>query len=154
NYTRETAYKVVRDIYASVILKDTVQRYNIRNVELLERVVKYAFDNIGQTFSGKNIADYFKSQHQKVDINTVYQYMQALEGAYILFRVPRYDIKGKEIFKTQEKFYVSDVSLIYALMGYRDRLISGILENIVFFGTQTKGLQGIYWKIRLRRLTL
>ena len=89
-----------------------------------------------------------------MDTNTVCNYLNALEGAFILYRVPRYDIKGKQILKTQEKFYVSDVSIIYALMGYRDRLISGILENIVFFGTQTKGLQGIYWKIRLRRLTL
>lgn len=93
-----------RDIYSSVILRDTVQRYNIREVELLERVIKYAFDNIGNTFSGKNVADYFKSQQRRVDINTVYNYLNALEGAFILYRVPRYEIKGKEILKTQEKF--------------------------------------------------
>src|SRR5690554_1456758 len=132
NYPDETAYKVVYDIYSSVILRDTVQRYKIRDIELLERVIKYAFDNIGNTFSGKNVADYFKSQQRKVDVNTVYNYLNALEGAFILYRVPRYDIKGKEILKTQEKFYVSDVSIIYALMGFRDRMISGILENIVF----------------------
>lgn len=74
-----------------------------------------------------------------MDTDTVYNYLNVLEGAFILYRVPRYDIKGKEILKTQEKFYVSDVSIIYALMGYRDRLISGILENIVFFGTQRRG---------------
>jgi len=132
DYSEETAYKVVYDIYSSVILRDTVQRYKIRDIELLERVIKYAFDNIGNTFSGKNVADYFKSQQRKVDVNTVYNYLNALEGAFILYRVPRYDIKGKEILKTQEKFYVSDVSIIYALMGFRDRMISGILENIVF----------------------
>ncbi|MFA5556115.1 MAG: ATP-binding protein [Flavobacteriaceae bacterium] len=132
NYPDETAYKVVYDIYSSVILRDTVQRYKIRDIELLEQVIKYTFDNIGNTFSGKNVADYFKSQQRKVDVNTVYNYLNALEGAFILYRVPRYDIKGKEILKTQEKFYVSDVSIIYALMGFRDRMISGILENIVF----------------------
>ena len=132
NYDEETAYKVVRDIYSSVILRDTVQRYKIREVELLERVIRYAFDNIGNPFSGKNVADYFKNQQRKTDINTIYNYLYALEGAFILYRVPRYDIKGKEILKTQEKFYASDVSLVYATMGYRDRMISGIWDNIVF----------------------
>jgi len=139
DYPEESAYKVVYDIYSSVILRDTVQRYKIRDVELLERVIKYAFDNIGNTFSGKNVADYFKSQQRKVDVNTVYNYLNALEGAFILYRVPRYDIKGKEILKTQEKFYVSDISIIYATMGNRDRMISGILENIVFLELKRRG---------------
>jgi predicted AAA+ superfamily ATPase len=141
NYDDETAYKVVRDIYSSVILRDTVQRYKIREVELLERVIRYAFDNIGSTFSGKNVADYFRNQQRKTDINTIYNYLNALEGAFILYRVPRYDIKGKEILKTQEKFYASDVSLVYATMGFRDRMISGILENIVFLELKRRGYQ-------------
>lgn len=139
DYPEESAYKVVYDIYSSVILRDTVQRYKIRDVELLERVIQFAFDNIGNTFSGKNVADYFKSQQRKLDLNTVYNYLNALEGAFILYRVPRYDIRGKEILKTQEKFYVSDVSLIYATMGNRDRMISGILENIVFLELKRRG---------------
>ncbi|MBS1777271.1 MAG: ATP-binding protein [Bacteroidetes bacterium] len=139
NYPEESAYKVVYDIYSSVILRDTVQRYKIRDVELLERVIKYAFDNIGNTFSGKNVADYFKSQQRKMDVNTVYNYLNALEGAYILYRVPRYDVKGKEILKTQEKYYASDISIIYATMGNRDRMISGILENIVFLELKRRG---------------
>lgn len=138
-YSEESAHKIVYDIYSSVILRDTVQRYKIRDVELLERVINYAFDNIGNTFSGKNVADYFKSQQRKIDVNTVYNYLNALEGAFILYRVPRYDIKGKEILKTQEKFYVSDISMIYATMGYRDRMISGILENIVFLELKRRG---------------
>lgn len=139
DYSEETAYKVVYDIYSSVILRDTVQRYKIRDVELLERVIKYAFDNIGNTFSGKNVADYFKSQQRKLDVNTVYNYLNALEGAFILYRVPRYDIKGKEILKTQEKFYLSDLSLLYATMGFKDRLISGILENLIFLELKRRG---------------
>ena len=141
SYSEETAYKVVYDIYSSVILRDTIQRYKIRDIELLERVIKYALDNIGNTFSGKNVADYFKSQQRKVDINTVYNYLHALEGAFVLHRVQRYDIKGKEILKTQEKFYVSDISIIYALMGYRDRMISGVLENIVYLELKRRGFQ-------------
>jgi predicted AAA+ superfamily ATPase len=138
-YQEESAYKIVQDIYSSVILRDTVQRYKIRDVELLERIIRYAFDNIGNTFSGKNVADYFKNQQRKIDINTVYNYLKALEGAFILYRAPRYDIKGKEILKTQEKFYLGDVSLLYATMGYKDRLIAGILENIVFLELKRHG---------------
>ena len=141
NYDKETAYQVIKDIYSSIILKDTLQRHKIRNVELLERVVKYAFDNVGNTFSGKNVADYFKSQQRKVDINTIYNYFTYLEGAFILYRVPRYDIKGKEILKTQEKFYLSDISLIYSVFGFRDRMISGILENIVFLELKRRGFE-------------
>ena len=147
NYSEESAYKVVYDIYSSVILRDTVQRYKIRDVELLERVVKYAFDNIGNTFSGKNVADYFKSQQRKVDVNTVYNYLHALEGAFILFRTPRYDVKGKEILKTQEKFYVSDLSILYAVMGHRNRMISGILENVVFLELKRRGYQVFVGKL-------
>jgi hypothetical protein len=146
-YSEESAYKVVYDIYSSVILRDTIQRYKIRDVEILERVIKYAFDNVGNTFSGKNIADYFKSQQRKIDINTVYNYLHGLEGAFILHRVQRYDIKGKEILKTQEKFYASDVSLIYATMGFKDRMISGILENIVFLELKRRGYKVFIGKL-------
>ena len=132
SYDEDTTYKVIRDIYASVLLRDTIQRYKIRDIELLERVTRFAFDNIGNTFSGKSITDYFKSQSRKTDVNTIYNYLSALEGAFILYRVSRFDIKGKEILKTQEKFFVSDLSLLYAMLGYRDSMIAGILENIVF----------------------
>jgi len=131
NYSIESAYKIVFDIYSSAILRDTIQRYKIRDVELLERIVKYVFDNIGNSFSAKNVADYFKSQQRKIDLNTVYNYLNALESAFIIHRIQRYDVKGKEILKTQEKYFVSDPALIYAVMGYKDRMISGILENIV-----------------------
>ena len=151
-YSEDVAYKIVKDIYASVILRDTVQRYKIRDVELLERMVRYAFDNIGNTFSGKNVADFFKSQQRKVDINTVYNYLNALEGAFVLYRVPRYDIKGKEILKTQEKFYLGDISLLYATMGYKDRQISGILENIVFLELKRRGYSVFVGKADTREI--
>ncbi len=130
-YNIESAYKIVFDIYSSAILRDTVQRYKIRDVELLERIVHFVFDNIGNSFSAKNVTDYFKSQQRKIDLNTVYNYLNALESAFIIYRIQRYDVKGKELLKTQEKYFVSDPALVYAVMGYKDRMISGILENIV-----------------------
>ncbi|SHN07010.1 hypothetical protein SAMN04488057_10639 [Cyclobacterium lianum] len=152
DYDEETAYQVVSDIYDSVILRDTVQRHKIRDIELLNRVIQYAFDNIGNTFSGKNVADYFKSQQRKIDINTVYNYLSALEGAFILYRVSRYDLKGKEILKTQEKFYLADISLLYATMGYRDRVISGVLENIVFLELKRRGFKVFVGKFDQREI--
>jgi len=141
NYSSETTYKAIYDIYSSAILRDTVQRYGIRDVELLERVVKYVFDNIGNSFSAKNVADYFKSQNRKIDLNTVYNYLNALEGAFIIYRIPRYDIKGKELLKTNEKYFVGDQSLLYAVMGFKDRLISGVLENIVMLNLKRRGFK-------------
>ena len=139
DYDYEAIYKLVYDIYSSVILRDTVQRYGVRNVELLERVVKFVFDNIGNRLNAKNIADFFKSQQRKVDLNTVYNYLEALQGAYVIQRVPRYDLKGREQLQVNEKYFVSDLSLIYAVMGYKDRQISGALENIVYWEMCRRG---------------
>ena len=132
HYPYEAIYKIVYDIYSSVILRDTVQRHGIRNVDLLERIVRFVFDNIGNRLNAKNIADYFKNQQRKVDINTIYNYLNALESAFIIQRVQRYDIKGKELLQTNEKYFVSDLSIIYAVMGYKDRLIAGALENLIY----------------------
>lgn len=115
-------------------------------------MIQYAFDNVGNTFSGKNVADYFKSQQRKIDINTVYNYLSALEGAFILYRVSRYDLRGKEILKTQEKFYLADISLLYATMGYRDRMISGILENVIFLELKRRGFKVFVGKADQREI--
>jgi len=132
DYDDESAYMVINDIYDSIVLRDVVARHKIRNVDLLNRIMKYVMDNVGNTFSAKNISDYFKKQQRKVDINTVYNYISALESSFIISRVNRYDVIGKEILKTQEKFYLADQGIQHAVFGYRDRNISGVLENIVY----------------------
>lgn len=151
-YTNEEMEKIVYDIYSSILLRDTIQRYGIRNIDLLERIVKYVFDNIGNTFSAKNVADFFKSQHRKVDLNTVYHYLSALSSAFVILKVPRYDLCGKEILATMEKFYVGDVSLIYALMGYKDKIIGGVLENIVVQEIMRRGYRVFVGKSGVREI--
>ena len=131
-YGREEIYTIVRDIYNSAIFRDIVQRNKIRRVELLERIVKFAFDNVGKTFSAKAISDYLKSQQRKMDVETVYNYLSLLEKAYILYRCPRFDLQGKEILKTQEKFYLVDPALKYAVLGYQPTSVSAMLENLVY----------------------
>ncbi len=140
-YPIESAYRIVFDIYSSAILRDTIQRNKIRDVELLERVVKFVFDNVGNKFSAKNVADFFKSQHRKIDLNTVYNYLSALESAFIIDRIPRYDLIGKEILKTFEKYFAGDQAIIYSVMGFKDRMISGVLENIVMLEIKRRGFK-------------
>lgn len=135
----EVAYKIVSDIYSSAILRDIIGRHKIRNVALLEKIVKFIFDNIGNTFSAKKITDYFKSEQRRVDVETIYNYLTYLENAFIIHMVCRYDLKGKEILKTNEKFYLGDQALKYAVMGYKDRDISGVLENIVYLELKRRG---------------
>ena len=138
-YSDDEVYTIVKDIYNSTIFSDIVKRNELRKIDQLERIVMFAFDNVGKTFSAKSISDYLKSEYRKIDNETVYNYLEKLESAYILHRCSRYDIKGKELLKTQEKFYLSDISLLYATMGYKDTLISGVLENIVFLELKRRG---------------
>ena len=117
-YSQDEIYTIVRDIYNSTIFSDIVKRNQVRKIDQLERVVKYTFSNVGNTFSAKSIADYLKSERRSLDNETVYSYLDKLEKAYLLHRCSRYDLQGKEILKTQEKFYLADVALRYSVLGY------------------------------------
>lgn len=139
SYKDAEIYQLVSDIYSSVLLRDTIQRYNIRNVDMLERLVAFLFDNLGNCFSAKNIIAYLKNQQRKLDYETLYNYLQALESSFIVYKVPRYDLKGKELLQTNEKYFISDLSLIYAHRGYTPELISGMLENLVFLELMRQG---------------
>ena len=132
DYSQDDAYTIVRDIYNSTIFSDIVKRNQVRKVDQLERVVKFVFDNVGRTFSAKSISDYLKSENRSIDNETVYSYLEKLEGAYILHRCSRYDVQGKELLKTQEKFYLADSSLKYSVLGYNDRGVAAMLENVVY----------------------
>lgn len=131
-YDEEAGRTVVSGIYASVILRDVVQRYNLRNTELFERLVLFLFENTGNIFSAKSVSDFLKSQNRQLSVNTIYEYLRMLEEAFVIHRVSRYDMAGKRVLKTLEKYYVSDISLISAALGFRDTKISGMLENIVY----------------------
>ena len=131
-FSRKEAYTIVKDIYNSVIFTDIVKRNSIRKVDLFERVVKFIFENIGKTFSASSITGFLKSEGRSVDTETLYNYISYLEKAFIIYRVNRYDIQGKEILKTQEKYYLSDQSLKYSLLSFDMKMIASILENIVY----------------------
>ena len=129
-YSQEEVYTIVCDIYNSTIFSDIVRRSQIRKIDQLERIVKYTFNNVGNTFSAKSIADYLKSEHRSLDNETVYNYLEKLEKAYLLHRCIRYDLQGRELLKTQEKFYLADVALRYSVLGYDADSVAASLENI------------------------
>ena len=141
DYSQDEVYTIVRDIYNSTIFSDIVRRNQIRKVDQLERVVKYTFSNVGNTFSAKSISDYLKSEHRKIDNETVYSYLEKLEKAYLLHRCSRYDLQGKEILKTQEKFYLADTVLRYSVLGYNPDSVASSLENIVYLELCRRGYE-------------
>jgi len=138
-YSQDEIYTIVRDIYNSTIFSDIVRRNQVRKIDQLERVVKYTFHNVGNTFSANSIADYLKSERRALDNETVYSYLEKLEKAYLLHRCSRYDLQGKELLKTQEKFYLADVSLRHSVLGYNADSVASSLENIVYLELCRRG---------------
>ena len=139
NYAYEEAYTIVRDIYNSTIFTDIVKRNQIRKVDQLERIVRFVFDNVGRTFSAASISKYLKSENRSIDNETVYSYLAKLESAYIIHRCSRYDVQGKEILKTQEKFYLADSAFRYSVLGYSPDSVAAMLENIVYLELRRRG---------------
>ena len=140
-YTSDEVYTIVRDIYNSTIFTDIVRRNQIRKVDQLERIVKFAFDNVGRTFSAASVSKYLKSENRAIDNETVYNYLSKLESAYILHRCSRFDVQGKEILKTQEKFYLADPALRYSVLGYSANSAAAMLENIIYLELLRRGYE-------------
>ena len=138
-YSQDEVYTIVRDIYNSTIFSDIVKRNQVRKIDQLERVVKYTFSNVGNTFSAKSISDYLKSERRSLDNETVYSYLEKLEKAYLLHRCSRYDLQGREVLKTQEKFYLADTSLRYSVLGYYSDTVAASLENVVYLELFRRG---------------
>ena len=140
-YTSNEVYTIVKDIYNSTVFTDIVRRNQIRKVDQLERIVKFTFDNVGRTFSAASISKYLKSENRSIDNETVYNYLSKLESAYILHRCSRFDVQGKEILKTQEKFYLADPALRYSVVGYSPDSVSAMLENVIYLELLRRGYE-------------
>ena len=138
-YDEQSAYQIVNGIYHTVVSRDIVKRHRINKQDLFDRVVKYIIENMGKTFSANSISTFLKSEHRKVSVESIYNYLRWLEQAFIIYPCERYDLQGKSILKTQEKYYLSDVSLKYALLGYNRKILDGAMENIVFLELKRRG---------------
>ena len=141
HFDERSAYQIVEGIYNSVITNDITRRHNIMNFDLFNRVVKYIVENVGKTFSANAIAKFLKSEGRSLSVEAVYNYLNWLEKAFVIYRCQRYDLQGKSVLKTQEKFYLADASLKYCIMGFNPKSIASMLENIVYFELLRRGYE-------------
>ena len=139
NYMEEPCRLYLRDLFNSVQLKDIIQRNNIRDVDLLYRIISYVISNVGNTFSATSIFKYFKSEQRSSTVDTILNYITYCCDAYLFFRVKREDIQGKQLLSTNEKYYIADHGVREAVFGGNMRDINLILENIVFMEALRRG---------------
>ena len=154
HFDERSAYQIVEGIYNSVITNDITRRHNIMNFDLFNRVVKYIVENVGKTFSANAIAKFLKSEGRSLSVEAVYNYLNWLEKAFVIYRCQRYDLQGKSVLKTQEKFYLADASLKYCIMGFNPKSIASMLENIVYFELLRRGYEVYIGKTRQKKLIL
>ena len=133
------AYQIAEGIYATVISNDIAKRHKILNKELFDRVVRFVMENMSKTFSANSIVKFLKSEQRSISVETIYNYLNWLEEAFVIYRCNRYDIQGKSVLKTQEKFYLSDISIKYSQFGYNTKGIAASLENIVYLELRRRG---------------
>ena len=138
-YEEHSAYQIVNGIYHTVISRDIVKRHRITKQDLFDRVVKYIIENMGKTFSANSITKFLKNEFRTVSVESIYNYLRWLEQAFIIYPCQRYDLQGKSVLKTQEKYYLADVSLKYCLLGYNRRMLDAAMENIVFLELKRRG---------------
>jgi len=147
DFNQEVVYQYISSIYNTILLKDVIKRNNVRNVTLLENITQYIFQNVGNIFTSKKVSDYLKSQKLRVSIDTVQNYISYLISTFAVFKVPRFDVKGKRLLELHEKYYLGDVALRHALLGYREGDISGVLENMVFLELKRRGYHVFIGKV-------
>ena len=135
----EVIYQYLSSIYSTILLKDVVARNQVRDVALLERIARYIADNCGNITTAKGISKYIKSQHLNCSVDTVQNYILWLSDAFITYKVPRYDIKGKRLLELYEKYFLADTGFIFGILGNRTGDISGKLENIVYLELLSRG---------------
>lgn len=137
--SRNDSYQIVEGIYSTVITNDIARRHKIQNRELFDRVVLFIMENMGKTFSANSIVNFLKSEQRKINVETIYNYLKWLTEAFVIYKCSRYDIQGKSVLKTQEKYYLADISLKYSIMGYNPRGVASALENIVYLELKRRG---------------
>lgn len=139
HYREEPVRQYLLDLFNSVQLKDIVARYNVRDVDLLSRIIAYVMANVGTTFSATSLAKYFKSEGRSVATETILNYIQFCCDTYLLNQVKREDLKGQKILSTNEKYYIADHGIRAALFGDQHESINLVLENIVFVELLRRG---------------
>jgi predicted AAA+ superfamily ATPase len=129
----------LKNIYATILYKDIISRFQIRNTQFLENLVQFLSNNIGNVISANKISDYLKSQKLKISPQLVLNYLNYLTQAFLIFQVKRNDILGKKIFEIHEKYYFEDWGIVNAMLGFQNMDIGKIMENAVFMHLKIQG---------------
>lgn len=145
--TPETIGPFLEGIYTSVLIKDVIERNNIRDAALFETILKFIAANIGNIVSTKKISDYLTSSGRKTTSDTIDNYLRMLEKAFIIYKANRYDLKGKKFLKTLEKYYIVDIGIRNKLTGLRDTDYGHVLENIIYLELLKRGYEVTIGKI-------
>lgn len=152
DFDERAAYQIVDGIYNSVITNDIARRHQITNLDLFNRVVRFVVENVGKTFSANSIVKFLRGEGRSLSVELVYNYLEWLEKAFIIYRCRRYDLQGKSVLKTQEKFYLADAALKYCVMGFNPKSIASMLENIVYFELLRRGYQVYIGKLGTKEI--
>ncbi len=140
NENDEIKREYLENLYNTIVVRDIISKSNINNVELIKNLLVYIISNTGSLISAKKISDYLKHDYKKnINPTTISNYLELLEKAYIIYRVPRYNIKGKKLLKNLSKYYVIDNGIRNMLLGYQDTDEGHILETIVYFELLRRG---------------
>jgi len=139
NFDEKTAYSIVADIYNSIVVNDITRKHAIKDIDLFSRVVGFVVENVGKTFSANSIVNFLKNEKRTLSVEAIYNYIKWLGEAFIIYPCQRYDLQGKSVLKTQEKYYLSDPSIKYCKMGFNAKMIASMLENIVFLEMKRRG---------------
>jgi len=126
------AFEYIKSVYSTIVFRDVVSRFNVRNTGFLEKLIAFLADNTGSIFSAKKISDYLKSQKTVIQVNQVLNYTTYLANAFLIHQVSRHDIKGKRIFEIGEKYYFENLGIRNAIVGYRPADRGKLLENAVY----------------------
>jgi len=135
-------FEYLKSIYSTIVYRDVVSRYNIRNTILLEKLIAFFADNIGNLFSAKRISDFLKSKHSNISPNQIQIYSEYLVNAFLIHQVKRYEIKGRKIFETGEKYYFENTGIRNIVIGFNPDDLGKIFENVVYNHLLYKG-----WKV-------
>lgn len=138
---KEASMQYLKDVYNSVVLKDVIRRNNVREVDMLERIISYVMANVGRVFSASSIVKYFKSENRKISCETVMNYLKMCQESFLIYKASREDLAGKKILAVNEKYYIADHGIREAVYGNNGRDIELILENIVYMELIRRGYE-------------
>ncbi|MDD4007917.1 MAG: ATP-binding protein, partial [Sphaerochaetaceae bacterium] len=134
-------------VYSTIVLKDIITRFKIADSKMLESIIRFLFSIIGSPFSGKKIADYLTSAGRKADPKTIEKYISALQESQIIYEARRFDVKGKQQLKLQEKYYVVDIGMRAMLLGQKSFDVGHILENVIYLELLRRGYEVFVGKV-------